>query len=261
MYPNRHRRPAPRRLPPGEIVHGIHPVLEALTSGVHVEKLLVRREAGGEGIRNIKQLAREREVPWQPVPVEKLDRLTTGEHQGVIAFLSAVELQDLSEVVNAAFTAGEDPLLIALDGVTDVRNMGAIARSAECFAAHGLVVPKQDSARLGADAVKSSAGALLRRPVCRVNRLEESLRMLKDSGLRIVGCTEKTDTLVYDADLSGPIVLVMGAEDEGISPGVRALCDAEVAIPMYGAIGSLNVSVAAGIILHETARQRRKMPA
>ncbi len=245
-----------RRPAQGEIVYGVRPVIEALRAGGHVEKLLLRREAGGEGIREIKQLARDQEVPWQPVPAEKLDRLTTGEHQGVVAFISQVEVQDLGEVIARAYDRGEDPLIVALDGVTDVRNMGAIARSAECFGAHGLLVPKHGTARLGGDAVKSSAGALLRKPVCRVMDLRTGIALAREHGLRVVACTEKAEGTFEQADLKGPLLLVLGAEDEGISSGVLRLADAECRIPMAGEIGSLNVSVAAGIALHQVLLQR-----
>ena len=198
----------------------------------------------------------DRQIPWQPVPVEKLDRLTRTEHQGVIAFLSQVEEQDLNEVITRAYENGETPLVLALDSVTDVRNMGAIARSAECFGVHALLVPKMGTARLGPDAVKSSAGALLRKPVCRVSRLTDGLRAARDHGMRIVACTEKGATELADSDLSGPLVIVMGAEDEGISDAVLRMADELVRIPMAGSIGSLNVSVATGIILHAALSQR-----
>lgn len=245
-----------KTLPKNELVYGIHPVIEALRAGAHVEKLLVRRDAGGDNIRELKHWARERDVPWQPVPGEKLDRLTTGEHQGVVAFISQVEMQDLDEVIAGAYDRGETPLIVALDGVTDVRNVGAIARSAECFGAHGLLVPKQGTARMGSDAVKSSAGALLRRPVCRVMDLRTGLETAKAHGLRVVAVTEKAERTLSEEDLKGPLVLVMGAEDEGISSGVLRMADLLGKIPMSGAIGSLNVSVAAGIALHEVQRQR-----
>lgn len=233
-----------------DIVCGVWPVIEALRAGKNIEKLLVRRDAGGDGIREIRSLAMDRGIPWQPVPTEKLDRLTKTEHQGVIAFLSQVEEQDLDEVITMAYERGETPLIVALDSVTDVRNMGAIARSAECFGAHALLVPKMGTARLGPDAVKSSAGALLRKPVCRVTRLTDGLRKAKDHGLRIIACTEKGTTLLNAADLAGPLVLVMGSEDEGISDSVLRMADELVRIPMAGSIGSLNVSVATGIALH-----------
>ena len=232
-----------------DMVCGVWPVIEALKAGKNVEKLLVRREAGGEGIKEIRKLAQDRDIPWQPVPVEKLDRLTKIEHQGVIAFLSQVEEQDLDEVIAMAFERGEQPLILALDSVTDVRNMGAIARSAECFGVHAIVVPKVGTARLGPDAVKSSAGALLRKPICRVNRLKDALLRAREHGLRIVALTEKGTTMLGETQLSGPLVLVMGSEDEGISDTVLRMADDLVVIPMAGKIGSLNVSVAAGVVL------------
>lgn len=239
-----------------ELICGVHPVMEALRSDLHVEKLLVRRDAGGKGLQDLKNLARELGVPWQPVPLEKLDRLTTTEHQGVIAFISQVPVQDLDGLIAQAYDRGEDPLLVALDGVTDVRNVGAIVRSAECFGAHGLLVPKAGTARLGSDAVKSSAGALLRKPVCRVDNLPIALERARDHGLRIIAVTEKAEHLIGTSDLGGPIVLVLGAEDTGISEPILRKADALVRIPMAGSIGSLNVSVANGVALYEALRQR-----
>jgi len=233
-----------------DLICGIRPVIEALAAGRNVEKLLVRREAGGEGIREIRRLAQDRQVPWQPVPVEKLDRLTRTEHQGVIALLSQVEEQDMDEVIAMAFECGETPLIVAMDQVTDVRNLGAIARSAEWLGAHALLVPKTGTARLGSDAVKSSAGALLRKPVRRVPRLKDALLRAREHGLRIVALTEKGPTPLAQAQLSGPLGLVLGSEDQGISDAVLRMADELVHIPMAGSIGSLNVSVAAGIALH-----------
>lgn len=239
-----------------ELICGVHPVVEALRSERHVEKLLIRREAGGKGMQELKSLARELGVPWQPVPLEKLDRLTTTEHQGVIAFISQVPIQDMDGVIAQAYDRGEDPLLVVLDGVTDVRNLGAIARSVECFGAHGLLVPKSGTARLGSDAVKASAGALLRKPVCRVDALPVALERAREHGLRIIAITEKAEQSIDASDLSGPIILVMGAEDEGISDAILRKADALVRIRMAGTIGSLNVGVAAGIALHEVLKQR-----
>lgn len=239
-----------------DLVCGVRPVIEALRSGRNVERLLIRRDAGGEGIRELKQLARERDVPWQPVPAEKLDRLTRAEHQGVVAFITHVEEQDLDGVIARAYDRGEDPLIIALDNVTDVRNMGAIARSAECFGAHAVLVPKQGTARLGPETVKSSAGALLRLPICRVMSLPEALKRAQEHGLRIAACTEKGAVSLDAAELKGPLVLVMGSEELGISPTVLRMADQLVRIDMAGTIGSLNVSVAAGIALHRASRAR-----
>lgn len=241
---------------PKDLVCGVWPVIEALRSGANVEKILLRREAGGDGMKEIRQLALDRGIPWQPVPVEKLDRLTKTEHQGVIALISQVEEQDLDEVIAMAYERGDTPLIVALDSVTDVRNLGAIARSAECFGAHALLVPKQGTARLGEDAVKSSAGALVRKPVCRVSRLTDGLVRAREHGARIVALSEKGTTLLDAADLRGPLVVVMGAEDTGISEAVLRMADELVRIPMAGSIGSLNVSVATGIVLHAVLRQR-----
>ncbi len=239
-----------------DLVCGVWPVIEALRAGANVEKILLRREAGGDGIKEIRQLAMDRGIPWQPVPVEKLDRLTKTEHQGVIALISQVEEQDLDEVITMAYERGETQLIVALDSVTDVRNMGAIARSAECFGANALLVPKQGTARLGEDAVKSSAGALMRKPVCRVSRLTDGLRRAREHGARIVALSEKGSKVLDEADLKGPLVVVMGAEDVGISDAVLRMADELVRIPMAGSIGSLNVSVATGIVLHAVHRQR-----
>lgn len=240
-----------------EMVCGIHPVIEALMAGREVDRLLIRRDAGGEGIREVMRLARERDIHWQPVPQEKLDKLTRTEHQGVIALLCQVEDQDLDAVIASVYARGLDPLLVALDGVTDVRNMGAIARSAECFGAHALVVPRQGSARLGSDAVKSSAGALLRLPVCRVKDLAGSLRGLQERGLRIVACSEKAERTFLDPLAPAPTALVMGDEGQGISEPVLRLADELLRIPMMGTIGSLNVSVATGIALFALAARSR----
>lgn len=239
-----------------ELICGVRPVAEALRSDRHVEKLLIRRDAGGEGLRELKQLARDKGVPWQPVPAEKLDKLTASAHQGVVAFISRVPVQDLDGVIAQAYDRGEDPLLVALDGVTDVRNMGALARSAECFGAHGLIVPKAGTARMGSDAVKSSAGALLRKPVCRIDQLADALRRAQQHGLRVAALTEKATTTLEEAALDGPLVLVLGAEDKGISTDILRLADVLVRIRMVGTIGSLNVSVAGGIALHEVLRRR-----
>ena len=239
-----------------ELVAGIRPVTEALAANRNNEKLLVRRDSGHAALHEIKRLALEREIPWQPVPLEKLDRMTSTEHQGVIALLSPVEEQNLDEVIARAYERGETPLIVALDGVTDVRNVGAVSRNAECFGAHAVLVPKQGSARLGSDAVKSSAGALLRVPVCRAMDFSGALKRAQEHGLRIVACTEKGSGEVGEADLRGPLVLVMGAEDTGVSPQVLRLAEDLVRIPMIGSIGSLNVSVATGIALYAALKQR-----
>jgi 23S rRNA (guanosine2251-2'-O)-methyltransferase len=231
-------------------VCGVRPVLEALATGRNVEKVLLRREAQGEGARAVRQAATQRGIPVQFVPGNRLDRITRAEHQGVIAFVSPIQEQDLDGVIAAAYEAGQEPLIVAVDGVTDVRNIGAIARSAECFGAHALLVPLGGSARLGPDAVKSSAGALMRLPVCRTRSLPRSLGRAMEHGLRVVALSEKGRDELTAVDLAGPLVLVLGAEDTGVSAPVLRTAEVLARIPMAGSIGSLNVSVAAGIALH-----------
>lgn len=239
-----------------DLIHGVHPVLEAIRADVHVEKVLVRRDAAGAGVREVQQAARAAGVPVTHVPAEKLDRLVRGEHQGVVAFVSQVDRQDIGEVIIAAYERGEQPLVVVLDGVTDVRNLGAIARSAECMGAHALVVPASGSARLGPDAVKSSAGALLRIPVCRVKAFNHLPATLAEHGLRVVACTEKASIPLADTNLQGPLAILLGAEETGISLPLLRRADVLARIPMRGGLGSLNVSVAAGIVLYEVVRQR-----
>lgn len=230
--------------------------MEVLEAGRNVERIVMRKGSPGEAHRHITRLARERGIPVQFVPHERLDKITRIEHQGVIAFISPVVEQDLDEVIAAAYQRGEPPFILAVDGVTDVRNIGAIARSAECFGAHALLVPLSGTARLGPDAVKSSAGALMRLPVCRTNSLSKALGRAREHGLRVVAFSEKAAELLDAIDLSGPLVLVMGAEDTGVSGPVIRIADHLARIPMAGRVGSLNVSVAAGIALHTASRGR-----
>jgi 23S rRNA (guanosine2251-2'-O)-methyltransferase len=202
------------------------------------------------------QVVNEFAVPWQVVPVEKLDYITRKNHQGVIAWLSAIEFQNIENILPHIFEEGGDPLLLMLDGVSDVRNFGAIVRSALCFGAHAVIIPEKNSARISADAVKASAGALSTFPVCRVKSLTKCLAYLKDSGLKAVSATEKADKEVSAASLTGPLVVILGSEEKGISREMLGLSDMRVSIPITGAIGSLNVSVSAGILLYEIGRQR-----
>ena len=240
-----------------EKIYGIHAVLEALNEGLPLNKVLIQRDVQNDRLRDIIQILKKRGIPFQLVPKEKLNRLTSKQHQGIIALGSPVEYLTVSELLPMLYEDGETPLLLVLDGVTDVRNVGAIARSAECFGAHGIVVPAQGSALLNADAMKSSAGALLKVPVCREINFSEAIKYMKGSGLSLMACTEKATQDLADADFSAPLAIVMGAEGEGIHPDLLAACDQQVRIPMTGEIGSLNVSVAAGVILYEAQRQRR----
>jgi 23S rRNA (guanosine2251-2'-O)-methyltransferase len=237
-------------------IFGIHAVLEAVDAGKDLDKVLVRRGGGSELLKKLLGVLGRMEIPVQMVPVEKLNRITGKNHQGVIAFLSEIPYQDITALLPAIFERGEDPLILLLDGISDVRNFGAIARSAECAGVHAIVVPASGSAAINADAVKTSAGALHRIAVCRHRDLLTVLRFLKESGLRIFAATEKASESLYETDMTGPAGLVMGSEDTGISPQLLKIADSWISIPMKGTIASLNVSVAAGVILFDMLRQR-----
>jgi 23S rRNA (guanosine2251-2'-O)-methyltransferase len=241
-----------------EFIFGMHPVMEAIKGGRHIDRVMVRRGLRGGQYHELMQLVNELNVPWQVVPPEKLDYITRKNHQGVIAWLSAIEFQNIENILPRIFEEGNEPLLLMLDSVSDVRNFGAIVRSALCFGAHAVIIPEKNSARISADAVKASAGALSTFPVCRVKSLTRCVNYLKDSGLKVVAATEKADKTVSTADLTGPAVIILGSEEKGISRELTGLSDEQVSIPITGAIGSLNVSVSAGIILYEITRQRSR---
>jgi len=237
-------------------IFGIHAVREALEAGKELDKVLIRRGGDSELMKQLLPELREREIPVQMVPIEKLNRVTRKNHQGVVAWLSQISYADLGVVLPGIYEKGEEPLILVLDGVSDVRNFGAIARSAECAGVHAIVVPSSGSAAINADAIKTSAGALHRVPVCRVNDMVATCRLLKDSGLKLIAATEKADDSLYNTDLGGPAAVIMGSEERGVSNVLLKDADTWASIPMKGKISSLNVSVATGIILFEILRQR-----
>jgi 23S rRNA (guanosine2251-2'-O)-methyltransferase len=238
------------------LIYGIHPILEALHSGKDIEKILLSRELRNPQVREITSLADQLEIPVQKVPGEKLNSITRSNHQGILAFISVIEYQPIEDILIRVFESGKQPMFIVLDRVTDVRNMGAIARSAECAGVDALIVPSKGSAQVNADAIKASAGALNLLPVHRSPNLKNTLRYLKDSGVRLIAVTEHGSTDYSTTNLTGPITFILGSEEDGISPEYLKLCDERIKIPLLGTIGSLNVSVAAGIIVFETVRQR-----
>lgn len=255
---------------PENIIFGIHPVREAIEVGTEIEKIYFRKTAGESltaaertniGAANaLREQAEEAGIHIQEVPVEKLNRLTrNGNHQGVVAVVAAIAYKDINELaeeLEAQIVAGDAPLVMLMDSVTDIRNFGAIARSAECAGAAALIMPAKNSAPVNAEAIKSSAGALTLIPVSRVGSLKRAIALLKNIGMQCVAATEKSDTLVYEADFTKPTVIVMGAEDKGISRDILNLCDIQAGIPLVGRIESLNVSAAAAIILFEARRQQ-----
>jgi 23S rRNA (guanosine2251-2'-O)-methyltransferase len=237
-------------------IYGLRPVVEAIKAGKEFEKVLLQNGLKGETFRELFTLIRQVELPYQFVPVEKLNRLTHQNHQGVIGYLSEVTYQKIEDLVPFAFEQGKQPVFLILDRITDVRNLGAIARTAECAGADGLILPARGSAQINSDAVKTSAGAIYKIPVVRSQNLKETIQYLKNSGLNIVAATEKATLNYTQARLTEPIAIIMGSEGEGVSPEYLKLTDQQVRIPLLGEIESLNVSVASGIILFEILRQR-----
>lgn len=241
----------------GEMIFGTRAVLEAISADKELDKVFLQKGLDNELIKELKQACRNHSVPVVLVPVEKLNRFTRKNHQGVVAFLSAVTYASLDNIISTAYERAETPLLVMLDRITDVRNFGAIARSAECAGAHGIIIPSRGSAQINSDAVKTSAGALHHLPVCREDNLKKTIQYLQESGIQVVACTEKAKQSVYNTDLSGPVCLLMGSEEDGISPAYMEMADGQTMIPLFGQIGSLNVSVATSILLFECQRQRQ----
>ena len=239
-----------------QVVFGIRAVIEAIESGKQVDKVLMKKDLGGELARELLSVTREYNVPVQRVPVERINKVTRKNHQGVIAFMAAVDYYHVDDIVPALYDEGINPLVVVLDGVTDVRNFGAIARTCECAGVNCIVIPERNSVSVNADAVKTSAGALNYLPVCRERNLVKAVQYLRDSGFKVMGASEKTDLNYTKADFTGPVAIVLGAEDTGISTDVLKLCDTLVAIPEFGQTNSLNVSVAGGIMIYEVVRQR-----
>ncbi|KYG83345.1 RNA methyltransferase [Roseivirga echinicomitans] len=242
--------------PKEDFIYGSRAIIEAINSGKEIDKLLLQKDVKNELTTELLIAARDFNIPVQKVPIEKLNRITRKNHQGVIAFISSVEYASLDNIISEAYSKGEVPLLIVLDRITDVRNFGAIARTAECVGAHGIVIPSRGSAQIGSDAMKTSAGALNFIPVCRADNLKTTLREIRDNGITVLACTEKATDLVYQHDLTVPIALLMGSEEDGISPEYLKLSDQLCKLPIKGKIESLNVSVATSVVLYEVVRQR-----
>ncbi len=238
-------------------IYGHHPVTEAIRAGKPVEKVFFQQGERGESEKEIRHLTKEYGIPLQVVPREKLNKMVKGQHQGVVAYLSLVEYVSLEDVVPFVFEQGEVPLLVLLDGVTDVRNFGAIARSAECAGVHAVVVPQSGSALANEEAMKASAGALARVRLCRVRSLFSAVEWLQQSGIQVVATALGDRTVpVYQADFTLPTAILMGSEGEGVHPKLQKMSDAVVRIPQATDFDSFNVSVAAGIVLYEAMRQR-----
>lgn len=232
--------------------------MEAVEAGKELERVFVQDGINNDLIKNLKKLLGEKKIIYSKVPLQKLQRLTPKNHQGVVAFISSIDYYSLDQMIPSLFEEGKVPLLMMLDRITDVRNFGAIARSAECFGCHALIIPVTGNAPVNDDAVKTSAGALHRIAVCREKNLNETASFLRESGIQIIACTEKSQKSLSEADLKIPTAFILGSEEDGVSSSLMKTADQKVKIPMEGKISSLNVSVAAGIVLYECTRQREK---
>jgi len=241
-----------------EMVYGIHPLMEALSSNKEIEKVFLQKGGvGGKIFHDLMPMLREREIPFQIVPIEKLNRITRKNHQGVVAYVSPVTFFRIEQVLPGIYEAGRSPFILILDKVTDVRNFGAILRTAESAGVDAVLIPSKGGAQLNSGTIKSSAGAIYKVPICREYNLKEAIHFLKNSGLRIAAASEKAENVHFDEDLTGPLALIMGSEGEGISAEYLKLADIKVRIPMFGTIASLNVSVATAVLLYEVVRQRK----
>ncbi len=239
-----------------QMVFGIRAVIEAIRSGKEIEALYVQRGLGGGLLNELKEILQEYQITAQQVPAEKLNRLTQKNHQGVVAFISPITYHKIENIIPQLFEEGKIPLILVLDGITDVRNMGAIARTAECAGVNAIVIPLKGSAQINPDAIKTSAGALYKIPVCRHDNFFQTVKFIQESGLQLVCCTEKTKDNIYAPDYSAPTAVIIGSEEDGVRNEIIRIADHLGRIPMFGEIESLNVSVATGIILYEVIRQR-----
>lgn len=238
------------------MIFGLRAVIEAVQADKEIDKILVKRDLQSDLFRELTQVLKEKDIPMQRVPGERLDRITRKNHQGVIAFIPAVAYQRLEDIIPFVYEQGKSPFIVLLDGITDVRNFGAIARTCECAGVDAIVIPPKGSVTVNADAVKTSAGALHVLPVCKEKSINQAIRFLKESGVKVVAATEKAADNYTSIPYDGPIAIVMGSEDYGVSTDNLRICDNLVRIPQYGTIGSLNVSVAASIMIYEVIRQR-----
>lgn len=239
-----------------DYIFGTRAVIEAVKNKKPIERVLFKKGLDNDLYHQLFSLIKADNIPFQFVPVEKINRITQKNHQGVVALVSAVEFAEIDTVLPGIFEAGIDPFLLILDSITDVRNFGAIVRTAECAGVHAIIIPEKGMARIGADAVKTSAGAIHSIPICKVGDLTGTISFLKNSGITIVAATEKATKNYTESSMNSPLAIVMGAEDKGISSSILQQANEKVQIPIRGTIESLNVSVAAALMIYEAVRQR-----
>ncbi len=239
-----------------DMVFGLRAVIEAIKSDKEIDKIFIRRDMSSDLSRELYSALQGKQVSVVKVPLEKLNRISTKNHQGVIAYITPIIYQRIEDIIPTLYEQGKTPFVVILDGITDVRNYGAIARTCECAGVNALILPIRNSAATNADAIKTSAGALLNLPVCREPNLTESIRFLKASGLKIIAASEKGTKSYTEISYKEPLAIIMGAEDFGIAPEHLRICDEMVSIPIFGTIQSLNVSVAAGVLIYEALKHR-----
>jgi 23S rRNA (guanosine2251-2'-O)-methyltransferase len=237
------------------LIYGVRSVIEAINAGREINRIMILKGMNKELFLELKEALKGKDFQLQFVPIQKLDALCEGNHQGVVAFVSPVSYGEIEPYVEGLIERGEKPVILVLDRITDVRNFGAIARTAECQGVHAILIPAKGSALVTADAVKTSAGALNRIPVCKTKDLKNSLFYLQQCGMRLVSCTEKSAVPLYEVNLRGSVAIILGSEEDGITQDLLNLSDIKARIPMKGTISSLNVGVAAGMVLYERTRQ------
>ncbi len=237
-------------------IFGIRAIIEGIQSGAVIDKVFIQKDVQGDLMKELMKVMKQRSINFSYVPVEKLNRMTPNNHQGAVATISPIGFYDLEALIEKVIDSGKTPLFLILDQLSDARNFGAIIRTAECTGVDGIIVQKQGSAPVNGDTVKTSAGAVFNVPICKVEHIKDAIFHLQGSGIKTVAATEKTDHNIYDITLNEPVAIIMGSEDRGINPSVLKIVDEKAKLPMFGSIGSLNVSVACGAFLYETVRQR-----
>lgn len=241
-----------------QLIYGIRAVIEAINANQPINKIFVQKGLKGELFKELESSVRKNGISLSYVPVEKLNRLTRNNHQGVVAQISPVQFHNFEDLVEQVVNKEEAPLFLLLDGVSDVRNFGAIIRTAECCGVHAIIIPKSGAAPITDDTVKTSAGAAFNVPITKVDHLKDAIFYLQSSGIVVTGATEKAEDEIYGIDFNQPTAIIMGSEDKGISPSTLSILDHKAKLPLMGKIGSLNVSVACGVFLYEVVRQRKK---
>ena len=222
-------------------IYGIRPIIQAIESGKTIDKLFIQKGLHNELFANLWKLVRFRRINYKHVPLEKINRLTKKNHQGVFAFISPIEFHNIEDVIPMLYEDGKTPLILVLDRITDVRNFGAITRTAECAGVNEILIPEQNSAAINADAMKTSAGAMHKATICRTWNLKLALQFMKDSGIQIIACTEKSKTNIYQVNYTSPTAIIIGSEEDGVSPEFLKTCNSSAKIPMFGETSSLNV--------------------